>query len=131
MSARIRESAWSEVKITTRERLAKHTAEHLRDLTRVEIQASGRVRTGAMMASVRSRRVASSGERTSYKVNSPLKYFTYQNEGFGPVVAHGRELTIKLPNGRTILRKRTTKPVKAGRFLQKAAARVFQAGWNP
>lgn len=132
MSARLHESAWGQVKMGVRRRVATVTANRIQRLVKEEVTRSGRVRTGAMRDSVYVRPSVSAGEKTTYRVGSDLDYFTYQNEGFGPVQAKSaKALTIKLPNGQTILRKRTTKPVSPGHFLQKAANRAFFSGWRP
>lgn len=123
---RLYRTRWEGTKLEARLGVSRKAANRAQRYTKEEIVRSGRVRTGRMVKSVYVRPTRGIGkERTTYAVGSSLDYFTYQNQGFGPIVAkRAKALKITLRNGVVLFRKRTTRPVAPGHFLQKAIRRL-------
>lgn len=79
---------------------AKRAAHHAQRRARAIIVAKGRVRTGAMLASIRVKKVRNpSPLRGSYRVGSDLKYTVYQEKGVRPQVARPGHVFAFRPKG--------------------------------
>lgn len=71
------------------DRAARAGAGRIRDRAKRNIQAAGRIDTGALLQSIQARQMMF-GMTTRWEIFSPLEYATYQHEGvrpFGPRTA--------------------------------------------
>ncbi|HEY1319094.1 MAG TPA: HK97 gp10 family phage protein [Streptosporangiaceae bacterium] len=96
------------------------------------ITAQGRVRTGAMRASIVPRLVSQSADVTVYSVGSPLPYAGFQERGTrGSQAAPGRVLRF-MPKGSLVyLYRPRTGPVPAAHFMRGAYAMLKVADFCP
>lgn len=89
------------------------------------ITASGRVRTGAMRDSIRSRRVSHTPAQTTYDVYSDLPYTMFQEEGIRPVYpVRAKVLRFKPKGSNTFIFRPRTKGFKGAHFFRQARAAV-------
>lgn len=128
--SRIHRTRWAGVKLEARVGTSRRAADHAQRVTKTLITTSGRVWTGRMRNSVYVRPTISRPERTSWAIGSSLQYFTYQNEGVGPIFARRGMLRIRLRTG-VIYRPRTYVPVRGGKFLQGAITNLRLQNFAP
>lgn len=89
------------------------------------IVASGRVRTGAMRDSIRSRRVSHTNVQTTYEVYSDLPYTEYQEHGVKPFTAKkGGVLRFQPKGSNVFIFRPSSKGFKGAHFFRDARAQV-------
>jgi hypothetical protein len=131
--ARISEGQRSRVRVTLSSRSMKKLgddvttdmARRAAQRTKVRIQGyirqQGRVRTGAMVRSIRTSPRRSGPNRSAYSVTSGLPYTKFQNDGIGPVVARpGSVLRFKPKGSNVFIFRPRTRGFTGGHFFEKA-----------
>lgn len=89
------------------------------------IVSSGRVRSGAMRDSIRSRRVSHTNRQTTYEVYSDLPYTIFQEEGIGPVTpVKAKVLRFKPRGSNVFIFRPRTKGFKGAHFFRQARAQI-------
>ncbi len=104
---------------------AGRAARRVQERVTRNIVASGRVRTGRMRDSVRSRRVSHTNAQTTYEVYSDVPYTIFQEDGIGPVYPVRAKVLRFRPKGSNVFIFRPrTKGFKGAHFFRQARASV-------
>jgi hypothetical protein len=107
---------------TTTDECAKRAAHHAQRRAKAGIVAAGRVRTGAMLASIRVKKMRNpSPLSSSYRVGSDLKYTVYQERGVRAVHARPGGVLVFKPKGvNSFVFARSTKGFPGAHFMRDA-----------
>lgn len=117
---KIRQPAVRRVQVETSNKTSRKAADKTQDRVRQNMRKKGRVRTGAMVASVRTTPLQV-GVQTWYRVHSDLDYTVYQEEGVGPQFArHGKVMRFQPKGSGVFVFARRTKGFKGGHFFRDA-----------
>lgn len=104
---------------------AGRAARRIADRTKQNIVSSGRVRSGRMRDSIRSRRVSHTNVQTTYEVFSDVPYTIWQEEGIGPVTpVKAKVLRFKPRGANVFIFRPRTKGFKGAHFFRRARASI-------